>query len=293
MSRYQTKTNPKLQPIYIRNFLLENSSSLTTLTSHVLRSTHWCLSQSPKTLIINENTSCKEIQLIMTSPPGNILIEDTKALLDSGKYSDLTITTRTRSFKVHKAIVCTQSKVFAAMSDSGFEGTATSTFSLEDDDPATVERMITFLYTGDYDDSTDIAEEEEGEEETDAAQVCHVLMANARVYCIADKHDMAGLKEIAKANFEHVFEYKAFFCADFRNIVATIFAGTPSTDTGLRDVVSGICYSYIEWIQASEKWKEFLVDNGAIGLAIIGASVRFMDRMRGYEVDAKIGPWDN
>ena len=171
------------------------------------------------------------------------------------------------------------------MSDSSVEGTATSTFSLGYDDPATVERMITFLYTGDYDDSTDIAEE--GEAETDAAQVFRVLMANARVYCIAEKYDMAGLKEMAKANFENVFQYNAFFCAKFRNTVATIFTGTPSTDTGLRDVVSG------EWIQASEKWKDFLADNGAIGLSIIEASVRFMDRIRGYAVDSKIGPWDN
>lgn len=82
----------------------------------------------------------------MTSSPSNGLLESASRLV-SEKFSDLTITTQTRSFKVHKAIVCTQSKVLAALSNASF----ISTLPLEHDNPAAVERMITFLYTGNYD----------------------------------------------------------------------------------------------------------------------------------------------
>lgn len=42
-------------------------------------------------------------------------------LMDSEKYSDLKLVCQGLEFKVHKAIICTQSPVLAAACDGGFQ----------------------------------------------------------------------------------------------------------------------------------------------------------------------------
>jgi hypothetical protein len=42
------------------------------------------------------------------------------ALLGSGKYSDLTLTCGSRSWKVHKGVICLQSDFFAKACDGDF-----------------------------------------------------------------------------------------------------------------------------------------------------------------------------
>ena len=181
------------------------------------------------------------------------------SLLDSEKYSDLTITTKDRSFQVHKAIVCTQSKVLAAMSDNGFRESSTAILPLEHDDPATVERMVTFFYTSNYDSGNP--------DNTTKNEVGPILMANTLVYSIADKYDIKGLKTLAQAKFENL-AFAAWECKDFPAIVAEVFDTTPDSDLGLRDIVSQICAVHIDEFLANDTWSDLLSNNGAIGLAV-------------------------
>ena len=182
------------------------------------------------------------------------LLEGTTSLLNSEKYSDLTITTQTRSFKVHKAIICTQSKVLAAMSDAGFKETSTAILVLEHDHPVAIECMVAFLYTGDYDD--------EAAADTDTS-----LMLHALVYSLADKYDIQGLKRLAQVNFDD--EADDGMCKDFAAIVATVFETTYSNDKGLRGVVCRICADNIDEVLASETWSDLFANNGEICYAII------------------------
>ena len=192
------------------------------------------------------------------------LEEGVGSLLISEKYSDLTITTQTRSFKAHKAIVCTQSKVLAAMSDSGFKETSTSILRIEDDDPAAVERMISFFYSGKYD---------EGKAPPAAVKNLHplwgpVLMANTLVYSLADKYDVDPLKALAKSKIEKI-DFAAWDCKEFPDIIETVFDSTPDSDHGLRDIMARICSDHVDEVLTSETWKEVLENNGAIGIAIL------------------------
>ena len=192
----------------------------------------------------------------MSLDPNKCLIEGIASLWGSEKYSDLTVTTQHRSFKVHRAIVCPQSKVLAAMCDSGFKESSTSILRLEHDDPATVERMLKFFYTDEYDHG-DLH-----------SPVCHNLMANTFVYSIADKYDIKGLKALAKAKFESPARM-AWSDNDYPAVVAKVFDTTPDTDMSLRDIVGLACADHIDEILVSKTWGELLSNKGTIGLVIL------------------------
>ena len=192
----------------------------------------------------------------MSFDPNKSLNEGVGSLLGSQKYSDLTLNTRNRSFKLHKAIVCSQSTVLAAMCDSGFKESSTSILRLEHDDPVTVERMLKFLYTGKYD---------HGDFNS---SVCQILMASTLVYSIADKYDIKGLKMLAKAKFESRASL-AWGCEDYPAVVAKVFDTTPDTDVGLRDIVGLACADHIDEILVSETWGELLSNKGTIGLVTL------------------------
>lgn len=188
----------------------------------------------------------------MASSSGKSLIKSTTGLLKSEKYSDLTIATKVRFIKVHKSIVCTQSKVLAAMSDAGFKESFTALLPLEHDDPMAVECMVKFFYSGDYD--------------AGITKTGPCLMSHVAVYALADKYDVEALEKLIADKFDEKAE--GTMCEDFPAIVAAVFETTPSSNRGLRDVVSRICASHIDAIYADETWNETLASNGDIALSI-------------------------
>ncbi|KAG0646595.1 hypothetical protein D0Z07_7566 [Hyphodiscus hymeniophilus] len=78
----------------------------------------------------------------------NILPE----LYKSGRYSDMTVKCQGREWKVHRNIVCSQSKPLAAALDGNFEEASTGVINLDDDELETVERALFFLYNSNYPD---------------------------------------------------------------------------------------------------------------------------------------------
>jgi hypothetical protein len=92
---------------------------------------------------------------------------DTSRLLDTGKFSDFTITCQGRKWKVHKAIVCSQSEVLEAASRFGKVGlhqpfkarvlwliltqeATENKIDLPEDDPEIVEYILRFMYERNY-----------------------------------------------------------------------------------------------------------------------------------------------
>ncbi|KAF7914419.1 uncharacterized protein EAF01_000825 [Botrytis porri] len=71
-------------------------------------------------------------------------------LYTTGKYTDLIIKCQGKEFKVHRAIVCSQSKPIAAAIDHGFKEASDGVFNFEEDEPEIVEYIIRFLYDGLY-----------------------------------------------------------------------------------------------------------------------------------------------
>ncbi|KAF9872000.1 hypothetical protein CkaCkLH20_10632 [Colletotrichum karsti] len=85
------------------------------------------------------------------------------SLLLSDKFSDMTITCGGRTFKAHRAIVCPQSSFFDKAFSSGFKEASSSTINLPEDDPDVLQRLLQFLYTGNYDEGVSFNRERPSE----------------------------------------------------------------------------------------------------------------------------------
>ncbi|WAO87687.1 BTB domain-containing protein [Fusarium falciforme] len=71
-------------------------------------------------------------------------------LLQTGKFSDCTITCQGKKFKLHKVVVCAQSPVIASALEKASKESRSSSLHITGFDLATVECMVDFLYHEDY-----------------------------------------------------------------------------------------------------------------------------------------------
>ncbi|KAF3390533.1 hypothetical protein F1880_009229 [Penicillium rolfsii] len=73
----------------------------------------------------------------------------------SSDYSDLTTICKDRIFTVHKLVICPRSKYFHRACHAGFkkEGCQETKhpISLDDKNPTLIEKLLEYLYTGNYD----------------------------------------------------------------------------------------------------------------------------------------------
>ncbi|KAK3112447.1 hypothetical protein LTR53_011284 [Teratosphaeriaceae sp. CCFEE 6253] len=166
------------------------------------------------------------------------LAECVQSLHESDEYSDLTIVCGDDTYKVHKAIVCTQSPVLRAACKAGTlkEGaentialfplsTLVSDDDLDRDDPAAVRRMIHFLSHGDY----DVAPWREYTCGDDNA-------GHARVFAVAVKYGLEGLRALAAAHYADVIRGYPGDCShqDVAAAVRIVHATTPPEVEELR-----------------------------------------------------------
>ena len=164
---------------------------------------------------------------------------------------------------------------------------ATATITLDDDDPSTVRRMLTYLYTLDYDDedaspdlsaslSTDgggVADSSSKPAVVDDATTSHCkAMNNVRVYALAEKYDISVLKELAKSKFQQC--NIACDYSGYREIIDAAFKSTPDTDSGLRDVVIRECANNVEMCIKEEGMAPMMREHGSLGLGILQQAVK-------------------
>lgn len=160
---------------------------------------------------------------------------------------------------------------------------------MHDDDPETVKRMLSYLYTLDYvdehlpDDPTETVVAEAklpphlrhktktatGGENRSGGSFSGVeseplydpkRLNNVLVYAIADKYDVPELKELAKRKFQHLMnnEWSNF---EFEAVRNAIFGTTPSQDTSLRQILSQICINHVEDIVKDVRLRSVVLSN--------------------------------
>ncbi|KAI9765219.1 MAG: hypothetical protein M1840_007711 [Geoglossum simile] len=208
------------------------------------------------------------------------VLKGMKSILQSGKYSDLTITCGDNTFKVHRSVICPRSRFFEAACDNEFKEGRTGEVALVDDDPTTVKRMISYLYTLDYENEGNLEVEvaasfpipgESVEADTltlvdaqdDEPEEKPAHFSDVRVYAIADKYGIIELKQLAKRRFER-WAGQNWSHKDFPVIVREVFKSTPSSDRGLRDIVCRVSADNVKEL-VEKKQAEYLKEIGDIG----------------------------
>ncbi|OJD23475.1 hypothetical protein ACJ73_05172 [Blastomyces percursus] len=141
--------------------------------------------------------------------------------------------TTDEELKVHKIVICGQSKYFSHLFDEEWKEVTENSIDLMDDDPRTIEAMIHFMYGFDYDSSGN-----------SRGRISPMLF-NARVYGVAEKYGVSHLKQEAKAKFEDAVR-TCWDMDDFPPVIMEVYTSTISTDRGLRDVLVDTAYTHVD-----------------------------------------------
>ena len=175
----------------------------------------------------------------------------------------------------------------------------TGNIALKGDDAPTVRRMLTYLYTLDYDDEGEKASiasyiNDTGTGATSHATVetaelpvvCeetsyHRLLNNIAVYAIADRYNIPELEQLAETKFETALVLSDLGCdlPSLPMIMDAVFETTPDSKHGLRDLASKYCASFTKEIIHNEEVVGIVKDHGEIGLAMIHRILRDRDQL--------------
>ncbi|KAJ5244798.1 hypothetical protein N7489_004894 [Penicillium chrysogenum] len=189
-----------------------------------------------------------------------------QSLLESGRYSDLTISCEGRKFAVHRAIVCCQSSFFDAAVKGGFKEAASSQIDLPDDELATIQRVVTFLYIRDYDDTgiPDIEDKKSVSVEDEDSHA--VLWNNLGVFMAADKFDIAPLKQLARNRLINWIDENA---QRLPFVVPEIWVTLPPIETELRDAIIKAISCHAQEFLNNDESIAILTDLPAIAIAVL------------------------
>ncbi|KAE8446181.1 hypothetical protein EG329_012406 [Mollisiaceae sp. DMI_Dod_QoI] len=166
----------------------------------------------------------------------------TASLLDSGMWSDLQIKCRERLWKVHRVVVCLQSKPLSAAINGNFKEAQTGVIDLSDHEPGIVNHMIQFMYEGDYKvEHPEVEVKEEGVTETRViadeatATAAAELLAHTAVYLLAEEKDIPALKILATKKYTSALPL-GWNSGNFCTTLKEIYENTPENDRMLWEV---------------------------------------------------------
>ncbi|RLL94481.1 hypothetical protein CFD26_103110 [Aspergillus turcosus] len=161
-------------------------------------------------------------------------------------YSDLSIICGDKVFPAHRIIICPQSKYFEDACKAKFEGEK-GEIKINDRDETLVEKMLQFVYTGDY--TRDITPETQesvtlmhlfhivdAKEKKTAPVIARASHFHAQMYAQGDYFQIEGLKAKAKERFEKTF-LNSSTKDSFAATVTEVYTSTAEDDRGLRDIV--------------------------------------------------------
>ncbi|KXH69607.1 BTB/POZ domain-containing protein [Colletotrichum salicis] len=188
-------------------------------------------------------------------PPGQPqkdLYASLETLYSTGKYSDLTICSTTKEYHVHRAIVCPRSEFLDAACRNSFKEASDGVISLLDDESCVVDMMLQYFYRLDYQHSIDTEHlARPSEQSQDDGAESSDLLLHAKVYGIAEKYVVSGLKGLALSKFESA-ALNHWGTSDFLEAINEAYTSTLETDRGLRDVILKVFSKHKELLDRDE-----------------------------------------
>ena len=148
----------------------------------------------------------------------------------------------------------------------------TNCISLPDDNLGLIHRMISYCYLMDYPDQK--CERLYGP----AADESYVSKThlNAQMYALADKYEIAGLKELAAEKFESTlfmdfgdWTVDSFSVKRFLMVAYVVYRGTPDGDFRLRKSVVGFIQWHWPHFRAEPEFETFISENPKFVLDLV------------------------
>ncbi|KKZ63843.1 hypothetical protein EMCG_01850 [[Emmonsia] crescens] len=190
--------------------------------------------------------------------PSRELLDSFKMLYSSGQYSDLTISSNKKDYRVHRAIVCPRSSFFSTALRGDFKASKIEghegTISLQEDDPQVVDIMINYFYHLDYNifpQGNKMDSPNSGSEIFEVPQTYSSLTIHAKVYCLGEKYLINSLKALALQKFKATAR-EHWDVNDFLEAAKQAYTSTIETDRGLRDAVIAVLYDHSELLDREE-----------------------------------------
>ncbi|EAW11461.1 BTB/POZ domain-containing protein [Aspergillus clavatus NRRL 1] len=221
----------------------------------------------------------------------------------NGSFSDFQVKCGASTFSLHRCIVCPQSRFFDKAMSSQFQETESKEVTIYDD-PLIVTKMIDYLYSADYDDSSDKdlpkcqecsdTTESESEEvaiigsdnEYDVAPApiwqvkeskAHV---NAKVYVIADKYGINELKNLAREKLESNLQHD-WKDTEFIPIVEYTYGPECPKQSDLQSIITKYSIQHLSTLKESRRFHEVLKQFPEFGYEF---SVLAMEKVAQLEV---------
>ncbi|GME22775.1 BTB/POZ domain containing protein [Neofusicoccum parvum] len=163
-----------------------------------------------------------------------------------GLFTDLTINyTNGKEHKVHKILVCSQSRFFhnACKPDSPFKEAQTGVIELEDD-PDFVGAMVNYFYNGNY-----VVQQDAGYNRRTyrLSEAVNKVFFHAKYYVIAEKYEFHAMQQYALDEVEECFQLGKIWTEPeaYPELIRYAYENIHSSDRGLRAVLLGICQRYL------------------------------------------------
>ncbi|KAI9769799.1 MAG: hypothetical protein M1840_003793 [Geoglossum simile] len=158
---------------------------------------------------------------------------------DNGEFTDLTLSHGTRLFKVHRIIVCPQSKVFYKACTGGFEVGSLSYIltvaNINQESFTSIIKVVDVSYVEvkkmnmSYDDEIP----EEAEQEMDPS--ISSLQLHARMFALGDRYDIPGLRDLAVKNYSSRCAVPGV-SLELITSIHDVYTRTPASIRQLRDI---------------------------------------------------------
>ncbi|KAI7319635.1 hypothetical protein KC315_g9665 [Hortaea werneckii] len=177
------------------------------------------------------------------------LLNEVAELWRTGEGSDMTIKCKGREFKVHKLIVSAASPTLKAACQNGMLESQTGVIEHKTFDAETVERMLEFIYTRDYEIRgvpVVIVEAIRTSESNSDSEQALVLLKNAewiahiRTYAIGDYYQLPTLKDRALEEVQKVAA-APFELRDFAYVVREASKLIGKHETSFHHIIQTIC----------------------------------------------------
>ena len=181
-----------------------------------------------------------------------------------------------------------------------------ATIIMDHDDPQTVRRMLSYLYTLDYSDerlpedpvktviadpalpphlrhksqTKIVGEARSGRTSSgveDEVQYDPKRLNNVLVYAVADKYDIPELKELAKRKF-HALVKNEWTSIEFEAVRDAVFGTVPSQDMGLRSIMCQLCIHHFQDIVKDVRLRSVVLSSEELAHALLENAMREKDK---------------